>query len=342
MIEQDGKSGRGWMQFSLRTLLTVMLIAATFFAGRVSVRRELERLRAAELEWHGKYVEEHVRWEDAQGKLVHTKEQLRAAGGTIDGMVTKILRLERELDSKAIEGLWSGSWGGGESDGVVIQPVIAELFIEGDQVELYGFPNVDRLTGRFRLEFAKRMHITPTVETGSQRTLKAIHYECEIKGNALTLIDSRRIPIFLERVRVAQDPLGNAQVELVAAAGINDARDLIVTEFNVLRAARSGTTYFKPEHRSLKIKQATILLIQEAGWKKVTIAEARDMMHESTPVVVTYRDHDCPSLHQFHRLWNEAGPPSPDSEPVWRMFSQILRPGALVFVLSARENVPQP
>lgn len=342
MIEQGSRPKSGWMQFSLRTLLTVTLIVATFFAGRVSVRQELERLKAAELEWHGKYVDEQVRLQDAHGQLVHTKEQLRAAHGGIDGAVTKIELLEIELDSKMIEGLWSGTWGGGEGDGVVIQPVIAELLVEGDQVELYGFPNVDRLTGRFRLEFAKQMHITPTVETGGQCTRKAIHYKYEIKGNALTLIDRHGISISLERVRVAQDPLGNAQVELVAAAGINDAQELIVTEFNVLRAERAGTTYFKPERRSLKIKQATILLIQEAGWKQVTIGQAREMIHESMPVAVTYGHHDRPSPHQLHRLWNETGPPLPESEPVWRMFSQILRPGTLVFVLSVRENALQP
>jgi len=221
--------------------------------------------------------------------------------------------------------------------------VIAELLVEGHRVELYGFPNLERFTGSVRFDpIAKQMHITPTAKTGGQPAPKAIHYAYEIRGNALTLIDSRRIPIFLERVRVAQDPLGNAQVELVEAAGIDDAQDLVVTEFNVLRAARSGTTYYKPEQRSLRIKQATILLIQEAGWKKVTIAKAREMLHESTPVVVTYRDQDRPSPHQLHGLWNEAGPPPPDSEPVWRMFSQILRPGTLVFVLSARENALQP
>jgi hypothetical protein len=201
------------MQFSLRTLLIVMLIVATFFAGRMSVRRELERLKAAELEWHGKYLEEHIRGEDAQGKLVQTKEQLRAAGGTVDGMVTKILHLERELDSNAIEGRWSGSWGGRESDGVVFQPVIAELLIEGDRVELHGFPNVGRLTGRVRLEFARQMHITPTAETGGQCTRKAIHYKYEINGNALTLIDRHRISITLERLREVQEPLGNAHAD---------------------------------------------------------------------------------------------------------------------------------
>lgn len=45
----EGNRSRGrWMQFSLRTLLTLMLVVAAFLAGRMPVQRELERLRAIE------------------------------------------------------------------------------------------------------------------------------------------------------------------------------------------------------------------------------------------------------------------------------------------------------
>jgi len=97
MIEQGSRPRSVWTQFSLRTLLTVMLIVATFFAGKVSVRRELERLKAAELEWRGQYFDERVRREDAVGELVVTKENLRAAHGSIDGAFTEIERLKKEL-----------------------------------------------------------------------------------------------------------------------------------------------------------------------------------------------------------------------------------------------------
>jgi hypothetical protein len=58
--------------------------------------------------------------------------------------------------AKALEGLWSGSWGGGERDGVVFQPVNAELVIQGDHVELYGFHNVSRLSGTVRFDAAAK------------------------------------------------------------------------------------------------------------------------------------------------------------------------------------------
>jgi len=248
-------------------------------------------------------------------------------------------------DPKAIEGLWSGAWGlTVDAEGAVHTPVMAELFVRGGHVELYGFPklNRNRLTGTVRFdESAKQMQITPAAEAGGQPE-KRIVYAYEIKADELLLIDSDKFSISLHRHRVAQEPLANAQAELVAAAGINDAGDLLVTEFTVLRAGRVGATYLQPVSRSLKTKQAIVLVVQQTGWKKITVDDARRLIHEQTPVVVAYRHDDRPSQHQLHRLWKEMGSPTPDSEAVSRTFSQILRPGTLVFVLSASENAPQP
>jgi hypothetical protein len=244
-------------------------------------------------------------------------------------------------DSKVIEGLWSGSWGGGERDGVVFQPVRAELVIQGDHVEMYGFRNASRLTGTVRLDAgARRMRITPTA--GGLPAPKVIDYTYEIKGDLLTLIDGDAVSTTLQKHRVVQSPLANAQVEFIAATGIDDSGDLLVTEFTVLRAGRSGATYFQPVDRSLKTNQATMLLVQEAGLKKVTVGEARGLIRKSAPVVVTYRRDDRPSPEQFHELWKDTGSPMPDNEVVWQTFARLLRPGTLVFVLSARENVPRP
>jgi hypothetical protein len=250
---------------------------------------------------------------------------------------------EHAKDSKAIEGLWSGFWGGGAADGVVFQPVIAELFIKGDHAELHGFRNVGRLAGTVRLDAgAKRLRITPAAEAGGLPAPKAVEYAYEIKADTLTLTDADKFSVSLKRHRVAQDPLANAQVDLVAATGINDAGDLLVTEFTALRAGRAGATYFQPENRSLKTRQATVLLVQDTGCKEVTVDEARRLIRPSTPVAVTYRDDDRPRPPQLHELWKEMGPPAPDSEAVGQTFSRLLRPGTLVFILSARENVPVP
>ncbi len=248
-------------------------------------------------------------------------------------------------DPKAIEGLWSGAWGlTVDADGAVHTPVRAELFVKGSHVELYGFPKIDRdrLTGTVRVDAgAKQIQVTPTADDG-QPTPKTINYAYEIKGDKLTLIDRDKFSISLYRHRVAQRPLANAQVEIVAATGINDAGDLLVTEFTVLRAGRVGATYLRPVKRSLKTKQAIVLVVQETGWKKTTVDEARRLIHEPTPVVVAYRHDDRPSLYQSHRMWKDIGPPAPDSEAVSRTLSRILRPGTLIFVLSASENAPRP
>jgi hypothetical protein len=255
-----------------------------------------------------------------------------------DDVVSK----DRAADLKAIEGLWSGFWGGGGANGLRFQPVMAELFVLGDHVELYGFHDVGRLTGTIRLDAsAKQMHVASTVEAGG-RSAKAIDYVYELKADELTLIGRDKLPITLQRHRVAENPLANVQVEFVATTGINGAGDLLVTEFTVLRAGRAGTAYYQPEYRSLKTKQATVLLAQESGLKKLTIDEARGLIRAPTPVVVTYRKDDRPSPHQFHTLWKEMGPPMQDSEAVLRTFSRLVRPGTLVFILSSRENVSQP
>jgi hypothetical protein len=250
---------------------------------------------------------------------------------------------EGASDSKAIEGLWSGAWGGGARDGVVFQPVIAELFIQGDHVELEGFRNVGSFSGTVRLDSsAKRLHITPKAETSGPPAPKTIDYAYEIKADTITLTDGDKVSISLRRRGVVKNPLANVTVELVEATGISAAGDLLVTEFTVLRAGRIGAPYFQPENRSLKTKKAIVLMMQEAGWKRMTVDEARGLVRKSTPVVVTYSHDDRPSPNQFHQLWKDMGAPRPDSDAVWQTLLRILRPGSLVFILSASENVVVP
>lgn len=68
---------------------------------------------------------------------------------------------------KALEGSWTGAWGGGQRDGTVFQPVIAELFIHGDQIELKGMPTLGQFAGAFECDaVAKRLRITPTAVAG--------------------------------------------------------------------------------------------------------------------------------------------------------------------------------
>jgi hypothetical protein len=243
-----------------------------------------------------------------------------------------------------VEGLWFGPWGGGpRPDGTVMQPVMAELFIKGDHVELRHFRNVSTLAGTVRFdEKTRQMRITPKAEVGTATTPKTVDFTYDIKGDTITLTDGTKFSIPLRRVDIAQNPLANAQVELVVASGINRAGDLLVTEFTELRLGSVGATYFRPQKRSLKTKQATVLLVQEAGLKKVTLDEARGLIRESTPVVVAYRQDERPPSSQLYQLMKEIGSPTPESDAVRQTLGRILKPGTLVFILSARANVPQP
>jgi hypothetical protein len=246
-------------------------------------------------------------------------------------------------DSRAIEGFWSGSWGGGDANGVVLQPVMAEMLIQGEHVELRGFRDVRRLAGTMRLGVtAKHMQITPTTEPGDPRTPKAINYLYRISGDELTLFGSDRRAITLKKHRVTERPLANANVQLVTAAGINPAGDLLVIEFTELKAGDAATTYFQFENRTLKTGDSTILLAGEKALKRITVDEARGLIREPTPVVVTYRRDNIPLLHQPHELWTEMGSPQPDGPAVCQTFARILRPGTLIFILSSHEKFPEP
>jgi hypothetical protein len=143
---------------------------------------------------------------------------------------------------------------------------------------------------------------------------------------------------------MAEVPLANAQVELVPAKEINDKGELIIRVFNSLRTGKDGGTFFEPWERKLKTKQATIYVAQESGLKKIAIVEARKLIREPTPVLLAYRQEERPALpgNQMYQLWTVMESPTPNTEAVLRTFSRLVRPGTLVFILSARENIPEP
>jgi hypothetical protein len=240
-------------------------------------------------------------------------------------------------EATAIEGLWSGFWGGWIHGEPAYRPETAELFIQGDYVELLNFPGVKKLTGSVRFDAsAGQMHITPLPEAGA-KTPKTIVFTYEVMANRLKLT-AGNASVTLEKYPVARDPLADARVEFVTATGINGAGDLLVVEYTVFGVGQGKATYFQPEKRCLKTKQGTVLLMQETGWKKVTVDEARQLIREATPVVVAYLHDECPPGNPSDTLRKGMGPARPDSEAVARTFARVLRPGTLVFVLSLREN----
>jgi len=96
MIEQESKSSRRWMQFSLRSLLTIMLVVAAFLAGRMPVQRELERLRAIEKDAIKQREMELVAREQAEKALMQAERALRMAEQQRELAADATRRLEEE------------------------------------------------------------------------------------------------------------------------------------------------------------------------------------------------------------------------------------------------------
>ncbi|MGC3967539.1 MAG: hypothetical protein QM775_09265 [Pirellulales bacterium] len=225
----------------------------------------------------------------------------------------------------------------------MFQPVTAELLIQGERAELLGFPEINRVEGTVRFDArAKTLQIIPMVDASGGRTTKPVEFSYEPQDDRLTLLGGDGPVISFSRRRVIERPTAGAQAEFVSAAGINDAGELLVTDLTELRTGRSGASFFEPRERTLKMSQGRILLVKDVGVKEVHVAEARRLLGPSTPVVVTYRHDERPQGEQSDRLWSDIGSPQPDGEAVGRMLERLLKPGTLVFILSAGENAPRP
>jgi hypothetical protein len=248
-------------------------------------------------------------------------------------------------NSKALEGLWSGSWGLTiDADGTVHQPVIAELMIKGNRIELLSMPGLARLGGTFTIDSAARaISIFPTSEKETPPAQATI-YRYRINADTLTLTDANKQSVEFTRHAAADAPLADAAVEFAVATGISDSGDLLVTKVTALRANRDGATFFESSEQKLMTKQASVFVADESGLKKTTIDNARRLIREPTPIVVAYRNDQRAELRgdALYRLWTANGSADADSAAVMRTISRVLRPGTLVFVLSAQENAPVP
>jgi len=231
-----------------------------------------------------------------------------------------------------LDGLWSGSWGGGGRDGIVMQPVLAELWIDGDHGELTGFPTVGSLHGTLRVDAGARLiSIIPGAAADGSPPSETINYTYELKAESLTLTGSDGNVIALGRRPTARDPLADVQVEFVTASAINDAGNLVITEFRWLRTGQDGKPWYERHELALNTQRATVLLVQESTLKEISNAEARPLVRESTPVVMVFTpDNPEQDLSQ------------PAGSAVRQVLARMLRPGTLVFILPESDRVPPP
>lgn len=244
-------------------------------------------------------------------------------------------RADRAHVAKQFDGVWSGSWGGGESNGTVFQPVLAEMLIRGDKIELSGFRAADRLWGLVTID-----SVTKTVKITSSS--KVIEYKYEATPSRLTLTDSDNVSILLQKRQLDLKPLADVRVELVTAEGINNDGQLQITEYSALKFGRTDVTFYEPMTRAFKTSEASIFLCEANGLKKITVDEARKQHQPTSPVAIAYRSDLEPAVKEDREFQRRLGPPQPDSEPALSTLSRSLRVGTLVFVFPVRSTVPEP
>jgi hypothetical protein len=242
---------------------------------------------------------------------------------------------DRANVAKQFEGVWFGSWGGGESNGTVFQPVLAEMLIRGDKIELSGFRAADRLWGLVKIDPA-----TKTIKVTS--ATKVIEYKYEATPKSLTLTDRDNVSILLQKRHLDLNPHADVRLELVTAEGINDEGHLQITEYSALKFGRTDVTFYEPITRAFKTTEASIFLCEENGLKKITIAEARKQHQPASPVAIAYRSDLDPASKEEREFQTRLGSPQPESEAVLKTLGRTLRVGTLVFVFPARQAVPEP
>ncbi len=70
---------RSWMQWSLRSILMLMLLVSTFFAGRMSLRREVERLQHENAVINEQAAKERARAEKAAAQAALAQQNANIA-----------------------------------------------------------------------------------------------------------------------------------------------------------------------------------------------------------------------------------------------------------------------
>lgn len=252
-------------------------------------------------------------------------------------VIGSIVPRPQAASGSPLEGLWTGSWGGGEqADGIVMQPVIAELLIVGHRIELKGFPKVSDVRGTIA-EDSSNGRLTVTTATGNE----SHSFSYKLAGNTLTLSEDNGIAVSLERYGVPHTAPVNLKADLVPAT-IDDAGNLVVTEFTELHARSSEARLFRPHSRTIKTADATVMRVDQDRLSTITVNEARQAIPEGAPVVVIFRPVANVSTPYDPSLLESSGLPAPTGASAMQTLARILRPGTLVFVVPNEEQLIPP
>ena len=141
----EKKRKRRWMQFSLRTLLTLMLVVAAFFAGRMPVQRELERLEGA-VEEAKKHQERAMKAEQVavEARYLAERERKRAEEER-NRAAEAIRRLDANLATQEDGGISSRPSPETEEEGEMANQIMAIAPYWADELGTWVFddPSVD-------------------------------------------------------------------------------------------------------------------------------------------------------------------------------------------------------
>lgn len=244
-------------------------------------------------------------------------------------------------DLKRIEGVWTGSWGGGESDGTTIQPVLSRMVMRDGKIELAGFPGVSQMWGVVHIDpEAHVMKITSARNASSPS--KVIEYRYTLTDKSLEMKDSDNVPITLIKRPLERDSVATVSLELMSAEGINDQGELLVTQSTELKVGRFSRPYYESSRLVLKTNGSVVFVVEEAGMKKISLDEARKQIKPSMVVSVVFQIESSPEGAPGIAQEVRQGIPRPDSEAGLKTLARALRPGTLVFLLPHQSLVAEP
>jgi hypothetical protein len=250
------------------------------------------------------------------------------------------MRSQTHAADDSWQGVWIGSWGGGMRDGVVFQPVIAELAIRGEQIGTRGFPGGSDVQGTFRIDkSAGKLVIRPQVEKPAAPASEvAYRYELTDQQLTLTTADKKSITFLKEGVT---DASANVSLALVFASLSEDGH-LIFTEYRRFTTRGTPGTFYQPSERKLNGKSAVIFVAEQSTMKWLSLAEAQKLTAQPALTAIAFRPQDKSRPHFVHPRWNDLGPVPADADAAVATVARALRPGTLLFVFPFEESVPQP
>jgi hypothetical protein len=259
-------------------------------------------------------------------------------------------------DLKILQGLWdgtipervetSGKWS------VRTRAQVVNLVIKGSHAEWTGLQEVEDGIGVVEVATSGNrisMRITKIVFEDGRSQTAALLVPYEFANGDLILGEKGRTRR-LSRVKVEARPLAQTGLEFVAAKGITASGNLLLTRFAELDLTDGGPSLYQPTNSTVPLHQRTraglssedavVFLVHERRTDKITIDQARALLNNQTKLVCLTHGrapeffvNDPRFNPKANERWKASETPDPAGPAVSETFTQLLKPGTLVFVL---------